>query len=185
MPYTPQKRSPFFGVGRGKSTGSIGRDLMDLGEKLSLSPEFTVVLEYSFAVDGAIAASGGKRNLRVAGTDDAFIVPVGFQVSRTKERVTETFTSATDAAALSVGLFAVENGGTDDDDEGLVAEAAISAGGNVWDATAKFIDGIQTGTAATASEKTTEAQYVSIKNDNGSEATTAGAVKLILTLTEI
>ena len=175
MTYTPQKRSPFFGFGRGKSTGSIGRDLMDLGEKLSLSPEFTVVLEYSFAVDGAIAASGGKRNLRVAGTDDAFIVPVGFQV----------FTSATDAAALSVGLFAVENGGTDDDDEGLVAEAAISAGGNVWDATAKFIDGIQTGTAATASEKTTEAQYVSIKNDNGSEATTAGAVKLILTLTEI
>jgi len=183
--YTPTKRQQLYGFGRGKETSSIGKDLMNLGEKLSLSPNIDVVLEYSFGVDGAIAASGGSVPLRVAGTNDQFIIPEGFQVARTRLRVTETFTSTTDAAALSIGLLAVANGGTDDDNEGLVAEAAISAGGNVWDATAKFIDGIQTGTAATASEETTENQYVSIKNDHGSEANTAGAVKVFLTLTQI
>lgn len=152
----------------GSSFGDLERSVEqhDIGGALK-----TVKLEYDFAQDGAIAVSGGTVNLRIAGTDEDFTLPSGAQILYSCYRVTTTFTSATDAAQLSIGI-------PTDDAEGIVAEAAISAMGNVWDSTTKVVAGIQSDFGTGAAEVTTAERNITVKNDNGSEATTAGALYL-------
>jgi hypothetical protein len=167
-----QKR--VFPFGRNVEMSNIGADVVKETARFSLSPVSWVKLVYDFAVDGPIAATSGKVPLRVAGSDEQFILPAGFQITTAFKRVTQTFTSATDAAAIGLGLYAVDGSG-DDDAAGIVAALAISNGSNIWDATAKVVATIQTGTAGNASEETTEDQYLSIINTAG-EANTAGRV---------
>lgn len=140
--------------------------------------EVKVKLVYDFAVDGAIAVSGGTAALREVGSSSAFVLPTNCQVTRLDYQVKTTFTSGTDAAQLSIGI-------PTDDAEGLVAEAAISAAGNPWDATAKLVAGIQTGATSAYSEVTTAERNIVLKNDNGSEATTAGKIYVHVTYVEL
>jgi len=139
---------------------------------------YTVVLEYDFTVDGAIAASGGKKSLRPKGSDTAFALPTGAHILNAYYKVTTTFTSATDAATLGLGIDT-------DDEDGTLAGADISAGGNAWDATDKVTATIQTGAAANVSEITTAERAFVIKNTDAAEATTAGAVTVILEYTDL
>ena len=165
-----QKR--VFPFGRNQQVSNIGSDVVGQAARSSLSPVSWVKLEYDFAVDGAIPATSGKVPLRIAGTDEHFILPAGFQITTAFYRAATTFTSSSDAATIGLGLYAVDGTG-DDDAAGIVAAIAISNAANAWDATAKVTATIQTGTAANASEETTEDQYVSIINTNA-EVTTAG-----------
>lgn len=170
--YKHSYRKRVFPFGRNQQMSNIGSDVVGEAARSSLSPVSWVKLEYDFAVDGAIPATSGKVPLRIAGTDEQFILPAGFQIAAAFYRVATTFTSATDAATIGLGLYAVDGTG-DDDAAGIVAAIAISNAANPWDATAKVTATIQTGTAANASEETTEDQYVSIINTNA-EVTTAG-----------
>lgn len=180
--YPYQKR--VFPFGRNQQMSNIGSDVVGEAARSSLSPVSWVKLEYDFAIDGAIAATSGKVPLRIAGTDEQFILPAGFQITTAFYRVATTFTSApTDAAAIGLGLYAVDGSG-DDDAAGIVAALAISNGSNIWDATAKVVATIQTGTAGNASEETTEDQYVSIIN-TAAEATTAGKVFVYAEILEL
>lgn len=154
----------------GTGFGSMERSV----EQLDYGKRYVrATLEYDFDVDGAVAASGGTKSFRAEGESSAFVLPANAQIIQTFAKVGTTFESSTDAAALSVGI-------PTDDDEGIIAEAAISAGGNVWDSTTKVIAGIQVGTAGSASELTTAERNIVLKNDHASEATTAGAMKLYI-----
>lgn len=92
---------------------------------------------YDFATDG-----GAIGTITLRGTK----LPKGARITRAWYEVQTTFTSATDAATIAIGI-------PTDDATGIVGATAISAGGNVWDA--GLHEAIQTGTAATMSEKTT------------------------------
>lgn len=179
--YPYQKR--VFPFGRNQQMSNIGSDVVREAARSSLSPVSWVKLVYDFAVDGAIPATSGKIPLRIAGTDEQFILPRGFQITTAFYRVTTTFTSATDAAAIGLGLYAVDGSG-DDDAAGIVAATAISNVANPWDATAKVTATIQTGTANNASEVTTEDQYVSIIN-TAAEITTAGRLFVYAEILEV
>lgn len=78
-------------------------------------------------------------------------IPDNARIMRSWYEVLVTFTSATDAATISLGL-------PTDDAAGIVAATAISAGGNIWDA--GLHEGIQTGSTANAGEKTTAARQI-------------------------
>ena len=137
-----------------------------------------VRLVYDFDLDGAVAAASVATAMKAQGDSDAFVLPINAQVIRTDLRVLTTFTSATDAAVLSISI-------PTDDVSGLVAGAAISAGGNVWDATTKRIAGIQVGTVATDSEVTTAERNIEILNTHATEATTAGKVYVDIEYVEL
>lgn len=109
---------------------------------------------------------GGK----LVGTYDLTIeLPVNAIVIRSWYDVTETFQSRTDAATIAIGIET-------DDAAGIVAAVAISDGTNPWDQ--GYHEGIQTGTAATASEKATDARTVQLTI--GAEDLTFGALVLFL-----
>lgn len=94
--------------------------------------------------------SGGK----LVGTYDLNIqLPENAIVIRSWYDVTETFESGSDAATIAIGIET-------DDAAGIVAAVAISDGGDPWDNGPH--EGIQTGTAATASEKTTGKRTVQV-----------------------
>ena len=100
---------------------------------------------------GTFTVTGG---LKLTGTYNLDVeLPINAVIIRSWYDVTATFTSGTDAATISIGLPV-------DDVAGIVAATAISAGGNVWDN--GYHEGIQTGTAATASNKTTAARRVQV-----------------------
>lgn len=133
---------------------------------------WTAVLEYDFDKDGALAGTTGSFDFRVAGTDEVFTLPVGAQIRKAEYLVTETFTSATDASTIGIGI-------PTDDAAGIVAATAISGGGNIWDAGAKMKACIQTGVLATYSEVTTAERAIVLTNTQA-EATTAGKLKLVI-----
>lgn len=133
---------------------------------------WTAVLEYSKAKDGVIAGTSGSFAFRIAGTDEVFTLPLSAQITKAEYLVTETFTSATDAAVLAIGI-------PTDDVAGIVAGLAISNASNIWDAGTKLKAGIQTGVLATYSEVTTAERTIVLTNTNA-EATTAGALKLVI-----
>lgn len=158
-----------------------GKDLLGSGygeleknvQALSIgNGSWRAVLEYSFDKDGALAGTTGSANLRINGTDEVFYLPTGAQVTKAEYLVTETFTSATDAATIGLGI-------PTDDVAGIVAATAISGGGNIWDAGAKLKGTIQTGLIATHSEATTAERPIVITNTQA-EATTAGALRLVI-----
>lgn len=133
---------------------------------------YQVVLKYNFATDGAIAVSGGAVSLKDL-NGNAFVLPTGAQVTKVLTKIDATFTSATDAATLALSILV-------DDVAGIKAALAISDASNYWDASGKVKACIQDGTAANASEITTAERAISIVNSNGSEATTAGALTLVV-----
>ena len=91
---------------------------------------------------------------RGMGTYDLDIdLPQNAIVIRSWYDVTETFQSGSDAATIAIGIET-------DDAAGIVAAIAISNVGNPWDNGPH--EGIQTGTAATASEKTTGKRTVQV-----------------------
>ncbi len=122
-----------------------------------LNAKRTARATYDFAVDGGEIGSIG---LGVSLPDNAI-------VTRSWYEVLTTFTSSTDAATVAISI-------PTDDVAGIVAATAISAEGNIWDAGKH--EGIQLGTAASMSEKTTAARELTLTI--GTEALTAG--KLIL-----
>ena len=159
-----------------------GKDLLGSGygqleknmQALSLgNGVWRAVLAYDFAVDGALAAVSGSKNLRIAGTNETFYLPIGAQILTAYVKVDTTFTSATDAATVGLGI-------PTDDVAGIKAATAISAAGDYWDASGKVKATIQDGTAAAASEITTAERAVVIINTHATEATTAGALKLVI-----
>lgn len=134
--------------------------------------KYAVNLEYSAAVDGVLAASGGTRSFRIAGTPTVFTLPLGAQIMRADLKVDQTFTSTTDAATLGIEIPV-------DDVAGIVALIAISNVANTWDQAAKVKATIQDGSVANASEVTTVAdRVIQLRNSHASEPTINGACKL-------
>jgi len=158
----------------GSGFGVLERNVQKLSRGNHL---VNVVLEYDFGIDGAIAASSGTVSLREEGSSTAFTLPASCQVTRADYKVSTTFTSAADAAILSIGI-------PTDDAAGIFAALAISSG-TTWDATSKVIVCIQTGTTATYGEMTTAERNIIITNSHASEATTAGKIKLYLSYIEV
>ena len=99
---------------------------------------------YSFAEHGGAVSTIG---LGVTIPDNARVVRTWYEVITTL-----TSNSGTDGATVNLHI-------PTDDTDGLVAAVAISTG-TPWDA--GLHDGIQTGTAATMSEKTTAARELSV-----------------------
>ena len=97
-------------------------------------------------------------------------LPSGAIVVRSWYEVITTFTSASDAATISIGYAT-------DDVAGIVAAIAISDGSNPWDD--GFKEGIQTNTAATFSNKTTAERLIDFTL-GGAENLTAGKLVLFL-----
>jgi len=111
----------------------------------------------------------GTTNLTAAeGQRTLFTIPDNCRVVRSYYEITTTLTSATDAATPSFGI-------NTDDTAGILAAVAISDGGNPFDA--GLHEGIQDGTAAAFSEKTTAARVVSIAT--AVETVTAGVGSLV------
>lgn len=118
-------------------------------------------------------ATGGKA----IGTYDlntidrkTFKLPDNARITRAYYEVQTTFTSATDTATISIGI-------PTDDAAGIKAAIGISNVANPWDAGVK--ECIQTGTMATAGEKTTVATR-KIRVTLTEEALTAGKFVLYL-----
>lgn len=118
-------------------------------------------------------ATGGKT----AGTynlvqlnGESFTLPDNARVMRGWYETQTTFTSATDAATISLGIAT-------DDVAGLKAAIAISNGANPYDAGLGEL--IQTGTVANASEKTTAATRT-IDAVVATESLTAGVLVVVL-----
>ena len=111
--------------------------------------------------------SGGMKLTGIYTTE--ILLPINAIVIRSWYDVTNTFRSATDAATIAIGIAV-------DDTVGIVAATAISAVGDVWDN--GYHEGIQTGTAATASEKTTADRRVQVTI--GAENLTAGEFVLFI-----
>jgi len=84
------------------------------------------------------------HNLSLTLPDNAIVTRCWYEVQT-------TFKSATDAATISLGIAT-------DDVAGLVAAIAISHVSNPWDA--GYHDGIQDGTAANFSQKTTDSRTI-------------------------
>jgi hypothetical protein len=101
------------------------------------------------------------------GTHTLAVLPKNTTIVRAWYEVLTTFTSATDAATIQLGVQT-------NDAAGLVAATAISAGGNIWDA--GYFDTLADGTAANFTTKTTN-----LRNLNAVvavEALTAGRFRL-------
>jgi len=104
-------------------------------------------------------------------TSVATNIPAGARIVKAWYSVETTFTSATDAATISIGIET-------DDVAGILAAVAINDGSNPFDAGA-FLDGIQTGEMADASEATAAAGR-DIDFTVAVEALTAGRLQLFL-----
>lgn len=118
-------------------------------------------------------ATGGKAiGTYTLNTIDkkTFKLPDNARIVRSYYEVQTTFTSATDAATISLGV-------PTDDVAGIKAAVAISNGANAWDA--GLVEGIQTGTMATAGEKTTSATRT-VQAIVAVEALTAGKFALVI-----
>lgn len=107
---------------------------------------------YDFAVDGG---AQGTISLNQ-------ILPDNAVVTRAYLEVLTTFTSASDAATVSLDIVS-------DDVAGLVAAIAISDGTNPWDA--GFHECIQDGAAANFSTKTTAERAIQITVAGGEDLT--------------
>jgi len=110
--------------------------------------------------DATAGKAIGSHGLGVSLPDNAII-------TRSWYEVITTFTSATDAGTIALGI-------PTDDVAGIKAAVAISDGTNPWDA--GIVEGIQDGTAAAFSVKTTAVRELTA--DVAVEALTAG--KLVL-----
>jgi hypothetical protein len=95
-------------------------------------------------------------------------LPSGALITRAWYFVTQTFTSATDAATIGIGIVT-------DDVDGIVANVSISHGGNAWDAGGH--EAIQDGTVANFANPCTAARKLHLTR-GGAEALTAGAMVL-------
>jgi hypothetical protein len=113
------------------------------------------------------SANTGERT--IAAHAVAETLPDNAMVVRAYYTVMTTFTSATDAATISIGI-------PTDDAAGIVAAIAISNGANPWDA--GNAEGIQDGTAANFSEVCTAERAITFTV--AVEALTAGKVILFL-----
>ena len=118
-----------------------------------IHPHLIARATYDFAEHGGAISTIG---LGVTLPDNAIVI-------RSWYEVITTLTSATDAATVAVDIPV-------DDPAGIVAAIAISDVSNPWDA--GLHEGIQTGTAANASVKTTLARELSVTI--AVEAVTAG-----------
>jgi predicted RecA/RadA family phage recombinase len=121
-------------------------------------------------------ASAGTARLELDATAGLAIatyygdsIPDNARVTRSWYEVGTTFTSATDAATLSLGVET-------DDVAGITAAIAISDGSNPWDA--GLADGIQDGAIANFGEKTT-AEGRRLEVVVAVEALTAGVLALV------
>lgn len=109
-------------------------------------------------------ATAGKA---IASHGLGVILPDNAIITRSWYEVLTTFTSSSDAGTIALGLPV-------DDVAGIKAAVAISDGGNPWDA--GIVEGIQDGTAAAFSVKTTAARELTA--DVAVEALTAGVLVL-------
>ena len=135
----------------------------------ALSPAFlakkTVVLKF----DATGGKATGTHNLTTL-AGKAFTLPDNARVTRAYYEVQTTFTSSTDTATMSLGI-------PTDDAAGIKAAISIDGSGDPWDA--GIYECIQTGTAATMSEKTTN-RFRTIDLILTLEALTAGKFVLVL-----
>lgn len=118
-----------------------------------------LTLHYDFATDGGAI---GTINLRGGQLPDNAIINNAWY------EVTTTFTSATDAATIALGVAT-------DDATGIEGATAISAMGNIWDAGVHDTD-VDSSTASTYTTKTTAARNLVMTL--AVEAVTAGALVL-------
>lgn len=116
---------------------------------------------FDFAVDG------GTHNTDY---DMGVDLPDNAVITRSWYEVVTTFTSSGDVASVGLGIAS-------DDAQGIAAFTLISSSGNEWDA--GYHEGIQTGTAANFSTKTTDARAVTFSIAS-SEDLTAGKLVLFL-----
>lgn len=121
-------------------------------------------------VDATSGVAVGTYNMQRADGLGTVVLPQGAIVTRSFYRVNTTFTSATDAATIAIGVAT-------DSATGIVAATAISAGGNVWDAGNH--EGVQTGTVANFCAITTDDRNV-IYTVGAAEALTAGVMHVYL-----
>lgn len=147
-----------------KAIGVIGIDAdratspyrKPLTEQEPIASTATRTLFATATFDATAGKAIGVHNLSIT-------LPTGAYVINGHLTVGTTFTSATDAATIAVGIAV-------DDTAGIVAPIAISDASNPWDAGDHNL--IQTGAAANYSEHCTAARAVIVTV--GAEALTAG-----------
>lgn len=121
----------------------------------------------------SFSATGGKAlGTYTLNTIDkkSFRLPDNARITRAYYEVQTTFTSATDTATIAISI-------PTDDVAGIKAAIGISNVANPWDA--GLHECIQTGTMATAAEKTTAATR-SVQVTLTMEALTAGKLALVI-----
>ena len=145
---------------RAAKDASLGTTLQTLEAKADATQAVHVKqvqrinVAYGSLTDGVAALFG------TAIPDNAIIV-------RTWYEVTTTFAGDTDdSSTIKIGL--------EDQDNDVVAAAAISAGGNPWDA--GFAEGIQDGTAANYIKHSAARQLAVTWTSNADSALTAGVM---------
>lgn len=151
---TKKAIGPFLGRAQAAATsGSAYVDvLMGEGSDFQAPIVVTAVLDQALnSATGTHALPGGK-------------IPTGYVPLNWTYEVLTTFTSATDAATIALGIET-------QDTDGLKAAVAISNGANPWDA------GVFVGVAAAGNRTTAERSIVAVI---ASEALTAG--KLVLSV---
>lgn len=168
---TIRKGSAGTTTGTGSSKDNLDTFLIKASDLASEVTRRSVVLEYDFTNDGAVA-SGSAFSMRNVSTGITFNFPTNAQIIEGVYRVLTTFTSSSDAATISLGI-------PTDDAAGTVAAIAISDGTNPWDATAKFVTTIQTGAHSAASEVTTAARAFALTVGGGQDLT-AGRIRVFL-----
>jgi hypothetical protein len=144
------------------------KDLMDAAS-VGLGAKKQVVLLFDATGGKAI----GTHALVDYATGAAFQLPTGAIITRSWYRVQTTFTSATDAATIALGVAT-------DAAAGIKAAIAISNGANPYDA--GNVEGISTGTVATMVAITTGARNINAVV--AVEALTAGKLALVLEYTQ-
>ena len=137
----------------GKSVEIFKGGLTTRGDLDGLHPKHVARATYDFDVDGGAISTIG---LGVKLPNNAIVIRAWIEV-------VTTCTSGTDAATIAIGI-------NTDDVAGIVAAIAISDATDPWDAGNK--EGIQDGTAANFSVKTTAARELEIQI--AVEALTAG-----------
>ena len=153
--------SPYAGIGNPPPGAQVAADVTEF---LGTEPNPTRHLVKQFAafeVDYTDIAAVATKYLGP-------VFKAGSFVTRAFYKVTDTFTSATDAATIGIGF-------NTDDAAGLVAATAISAGGNIWDAGNH--ECIETGTAANFGEVLTADRQIEFLR-GGAEVLTAGHLVL-------
>ena len=131
------------------------------------------ILNSALGVDGntfkgvARATFDATAGKAIASHGLGVTLPDNAIITRSWYEVITTFTSATDAATIALGI-------PTDDVAGIKAAIAISNGANPWDA--GLVEGIQDGTAAAFTVKTTAARELTA--DVAVEALTAGVAIL-------